>query len=282
MRPFMIRSIAKQLPEQCDYLIAVHFNPAHCLPQLASLFDKQPKTAIVATDFDPHWAWFGRGANTLFVSSDDGQTKALECGYKKHQIYKLPLIPTEQITYRKPSAKTPSRLRLGIVSGQDGSNPKQILNLLNVLAAFPNASTIDVSLFCGTNTQLKKQLNDQADRYAPLNLEVLGYTENLKSRFHLYDLMLIRTSPGILSECVCAGVPVIGFDWSAHELYQQHFIKVHEIGFASKVIAELQNYLDRLFTQPQALIDLQDNVAFLRRQNDPSAMLTHLLQGEAI
>ncbi|MFK7861537.1 MAG: hypothetical protein AB8B64_22155 [Granulosicoccus sp.] len=280
MRPSMMCSIADQLPEQCDYLIAVHFHPAHLLPQLAEKFIKPPKTAIVATDFDPHWAWFGTGANAMYVSSAAGHEKALISGYEKHQIYTLPLIPTEKIAYRKPANTPPSRLRIGIVAGQDGSNPKQILNLLGVLAMLPNAGCIDVSLFCGTNSQLKKQAESEFDHFWPLKLDVHGYTEDLRSHFHHYDLMLIRTSPGVLSECVCAGVPVVGFDWSAHERYQQSFIQMHEIGFSSKVLSELQDYLCRLFTQPQTLLDMQRNVARLRHQNDSNAMLTHLLQLE--
>lgn len=278
MRPFMIRSIGKQLPDHCDYLVAVHFNPAHCLPHLARQFKKPPKTAIVATDFDPHWAWFGSGANAIFTLSNQGHEKALESGYQKHQIYPLPLIPTERITYRKPSNSTPTRIRIGIVSGQDGSNPKHILGLLDMLASLPDAKNKDVSLFCGTNERLKKRVDSQLEQYAPLNLETVGYTKNLKSQFHHYDLMLIRTSPGILSECICAGVPVVGIDWSAHEHFQTHFIHKHKIGFSSKAITELKAYINGLFIQPSVLLSLQENVAKLRLQNDTDAMLTHLLQ----
>lgn len=278
MRPFMIRSIAKQLPEHSDYIIAVHFNPTQHLPQLAKLFSIPPKTAIVATDLDPHWAWFGCNADAMYVSSEAGHKKALISGYQPHQIFTLSLIPTEKIAYRTPSNKSPSRKKLGIVSGQDGSNPRQIQDLLGTLADLPHATEMDVTVFCGTNTNLHNRLTNDIDLYAPLSLDVQGYTDNLKSHFHHYDLMLIRTSPGILSECICAGVPVIGFDWSAHEQYQQQFIQMHDIGFASKAITELRTYVYQLLTQPQILLDLQKNVSRLRRQNDTNAMLTHLLK----
>lgn len=280
MRPFMVRSIKKQLPEQCDYLIAVHFNPAHCLPQLAARFPKPPKTIIMATDFDPHWAWFGCGADAMYVMSDSGKEKALKCGYQSHQIYTLPLIPTGHTEYRSPSIKASPSIQLGLVSGQDGSNPNQILGLLKVLASMPNAADISISVFCGTNIQLLQQVRNLMNDCHPLQLNAQGYTANLKSQFHQFDLMLIRTSPGILSECVSAGVPVVGFDWSAHEHYQQHFIQMHGIGFASRKLKDLQGYLSGLFANPQMLEHLQKNVAWLRKQNDSEAMLTHLLNVE--
>lgn len=282
MRPSMLRTISPQLPEECDYLIAVHFNPAHCLEELAKQFIKKPKTAIVITDFDPHWAWVGGNADSIYTISKEGVQKAKNLGYKEAQIHRLSLVPSQAIPYKTQLAVKAKRekLKIGLVSGQDGSNAAQIKTIIEDLNVISHSSNIELSVFCGKNIGLKNELKTM-DCNKGFVLNVHGYTENLSARFHCFDLMIIRTSPGILSECIMAGVPVLGFQWSAHESYQTQFISKHGIGMASRKTDQILQFIQKLRSNPSKFEELQQTVSKLRERQNNQAFMTHLLTKEA-
>jgi len=278
MRPAMLRSIKPQLPKECDYLIAVHFNPAHCLHELSKEFPVKPKTAIVVTDFDPHWGWLGENADCIYTISETGLQKAKHVGYDKQQIHQLSLVPSQAIPHKKSvHLNKHETLKIGLVSGQDGSNSEQIKNIISVLRDLSSETPIELSVFCGKNTALKQALLAMQNQSMNFTLNVLGYTLNLSSKFYAFDLMIIRTSPGILSECVMAAVPVIGFEWSAHESYQQQFILENKIGTASRNSEEIRAYIRNLIKNPEHLEQLHSKVNELRKRQNNQSFMTHLL-----
>jgi processive 1,2-diacylglycerol beta-glucosyltransferase len=280
MKPSMLRALNKQMPPHCSHLIAVHFNPAQCLKQLAQNFNTPPKTSIVVTDFDPHWAWLGKGADSIFIASEMGRKKALSQGYDDKKITPLTVIPTQSIAYKRAINTENSALKFILVSGQDGSNSQQIMTIINTLDSMATAEGVQLDVYCGTNHGLKRKLELEFRACRHIDLRVHGYTENLKSRFHQADLAIIRTSPGILSECISASVPVLGFEWSAHERYQPDFIHDKKIGLASKNKKEIKHFLESILLDRTTLIALHRNINVLRNSIDNNYLLDQLMSTE--
>lgn len=282
MQPYMVKNISEKMPSHCSHLIAVHFNPAQCIEQLSKKFQQRPKTAIIVTDFDPHWGWLGQSADRIFISSESGRNKALDAGYPHNKITPLTVIPTDKIRYKKQVTQASTPLTLMLVSGKDGSNSRQIINIIEALENLPEANGISLSVYCGTNEKLNQRLVQLGKKCHRITLESHGYTQALKNQFSKADLVLIRTSPGILSECISASVPVLGFEWSAHEVYQTTLIHRHDIGKASKDINTLIYFLKRIITDREELNRLYNNVKKLRHSIDNDHLVHQLLQKETI
>jgi len=279
MRPYMLRQINRQLPDNTSHLIAVHFNPAQVITSLAKQFKERPKTSIVATDFDPHWAWLGRGSDQLFVVSDSGVRRAESIDYQAESLIQLPIVPVPEIRCRITRRRPQTRLKFMLVCGQDGSNRKQIFQIIGLINELAGQSNIELTVVCGKNEKLRNELEKKVVQFQSCRLIVRGYVENIARTFHRFDLMLVRTSPGVLSECVSAGVPVLGFDWTAHESFQATYINQNQLGLASRKSAMQAEFLARAVGDSDYLKSLQENVNTLRRRFDYSIFAQRLVQG---
>lgn len=279
MRPWMVRLIGRELPENTSHLIAVHFNPAQVLKSLANRFSSPPQTSIVVTDFDPHWAWLGEGSDQLFVVSDSGVERARSLGYNEDALTKLQVVPVDEIQHRCTQRQPGSPLNLLLISGQEGSNEAQIVRLVKLVDQLGHKARVKLTVVCGNNDKLRKSIDRLSSDLNAIELDVQGYVANIAQTFHTYDLMLMRTSPGVLSESISAGIPVLGFDWTAHEVYQTTYINEHGLGLASRDAGEHARFLSRVIDDSSFLSQLYQNVDKVREKIDYQGFVQRLVQG---
>lgn len=285
MQPYMLRQIRRQLPDQpIAVLVAVHFNPAQWVNALADSLTGRPRTVIVATDYDPHWSWIGQ-ADAIVVASEGGKLKAQQVGYLPAQLLQLPVLPNEQAVNAQGGTaivrESATRKRVLMVSGQDGSNQKKILALLRGIAALPVATQMTLDVYCGKNAALKQAIEQLAPALGSLELRAHGFVPGLHLKIAAADLMLMRASPQILSECISAGVPVLAFDWSVHEQYQAVLINRENLGVASKQENVILQHLQRMISIKQEYQRYEAGVQSLARGFDAEQLLAHVLPGVA-
>ncbi len=291
MGRYMAVQIRKQIPAGApiDVLVAVHFNPAQVVDRLAETLSERPRAVIVATDYDPHWSWVGK-ADAIVVASDSGERKAQAVGYRAEQVLRLQVLPNEQaigsssLAQDKPvpdATHEPGgqRLKLLMVSGQDGSNPKKILSIIESLDASGIAGHVELDVVCGKNILLKRLLDQRLPQLKNILVRAHGFVPGLHQKIAQADLMIMRASPQILSECISAGVPVVAFDWSVHEVYQAELINSKQLGFASKKTAEVLSCLEKMVTSPAILQRHKSCTRQLAASFDGERLLQHVLQG---
>lgn len=280
MRPYMLHLIARELPENTSHLIAVHFNPAQILKSLAMRFKTPPQTSIVVTDFDPHWAWLGKDSDQLFVVSDSGVKRARSIGYNDKSLTKMQVVPVDDIQHKSHPRKANVPWKLLLISGQEGSNGKQIRRLIKIADQLGSNTDIELTVICGNNIKLKKSIEEMRKDIHSLDLNIAGYVDNIAKTFHRFDLLLVRTSPGVLSECISAGVPVLGFDWTAHEVFQTEYIKQNRLGIASRDSNLQTDFLRKVINDSEYLAQLQRNVNKVRQNIDYSGFVQRLVHGD--
>lgn len=285
MSRYMIGQIRKQIPADSpiDLLVAVHFNPAQGVRRISKNLPGCPRTVIVATDYDPHWSWIGE-ADAIVVASESGEKKALAVGYRPEQVLRLEVLPNEQAC-AAPSPDSQvfaegGRFRMLMVSGQDGSNPKKILAIVEALDRSAVADKITLDVVCGKNAALKQLLDARLNALKKLVVRVHGFVPGLHQKIAQSHLIIMRASPQILSECISAGVPVVAFDWSVHEQYQAEMINRQQLGFASKNTSAVLAYLQEMVTSSSTWQRHKSCTVQLAATFDADRLLQHVLQGE--
>lgn len=287
MRRYMLRQIKKQLPGNVpiDLLIAVHFNPAQIVAALAAELPDPPRTVILATDYDPHWSWIGGSADAIIVASQSGKNKALTKGYHPNQILELQVLPNEQTVpgnvqvQDAPLVDNPFRLLM--VSGQDGSNSRKILSIIENIDRADIAGKVSLDIYCGKNEELKKAVDALSGKLRSLKVQAHGFVVGLHQNIARANLILLRASPQVLSECISAGVPVIAFDWSVHEKYQAEMINREQIGFASKDKQQVLAHLIEIVGSAKAYELHQAKVKALAATFNRDVLLEHILFSSA-
>lgn len=291
MRGYMLGQIKKQLPAntRIDVLVAVHFNPAQLVAELADSLPDRPRAVILATDYDPHWSWIGQ-ADAIVVASEAGRSKALARGYRPQDILQLQVLPNERSNLPRnvvsPVRDHSAPLRLLMVSGQDGSNSAKILAILEGIDTLEGihksrvAKQVSLDIYCGRNEALKKAVETQAAKLSALAVRAHGFVPGLHEKIAQADLVLMRASPQILSECISAGVPVLAFDWSVHEQYQAVLINREQIGIATKDIHKILAQLVAMVGTPSAYATCKAKVNALADTFDSETLLAHLLCAE--
>lgn len=279
MRRYMLHLISRELPKNTSHLIAVHFNPAQILKSLAMKFNSPPQTSIVVTDFDPHWAWLGKETDQLFVVSDSGVNRARSIGYTDKTLTKMQIVPVEELQHKSVMRKANAPWKLLLIAGQDGSNGRQIHRLVEIIGRIGSNTDIELTVICGKNEKLKHSMEQMKQGIQTIDLKINGYVDNVAQTFHNYDLMLVRTSPGVLSECISAGVPVLGFDWTAHEVFQTTYIEQNGLGIASRDSNQQTEFLCKVIGDTEYLDRLQRNVAKVRKKIDYCNFVQRLVNG---
>lgn len=288
MSAYMTGQIRKQIrtDSAIDLLVAVHFNPAQCVRRLARTLPGNPRTVIVATDYDPHWSWIGE-ADAIVVASASGQEKALAAGYRPEQVMRLEVLPNEQACRASSTVASPQsapegddRFRMLMVSGQDGSNPKKILAIVEALDRSGIAEKITLDVVCGKNEALKQWLDARLPALKKLSVRAHGFVTGLHQKIAASDLIIMRASPQVLSECISAGVPVVAFDWSVHEQYQAELINGKQLGFASKNTDAVLDCLQEMVLSPTTWQRHRSCTQTLAASFDAERLLQHVLHGE--
>lgn len=288
MARYMMGRIKKQLPNDgpIDLLVAVHFNPAQIVKDIAVTLPGAPRAVILATDYDPHWSWIGI-ADAIVVASDAGAKKALQVGYAPQQVLQLNVLPNEQALRQRGSAAVAADdglFRLLMVSGQDGTNSAKILSLIERIDGTSIANKVTLDIYCGRNEALRVAVEKRAATLNNLQVRAHGFVVGLHERIALAHLIIMRASPQVLSECISSCVPVMAFDWSVHEQYQATLINRENIGFATKDQELLLERLLEAVNTPARYAHYRQNVNALAETFDANALLDHLFHagGESV
>lgn len=285
MARYMIGRIKKQLPNDgpIALLVAVHFNPAQIVKDIARTLPGAPRAAILATDYDPHWSWIGI-ADAIAVASDAGAKKAFQVGYAPHQVLQLNVLPNEQALRQRESTASiedNGLFCLLMVSGQDGTNSAKILSIIERIDGTSIANKVSLDIYCGRNEALRLAVEKRAATLSTLQVRAHGFVVGLHERIARAHLIILRASPQVLSECISSGVPVLAFDWSVHEQYQATLINRENIGFASKDQDLLLERLLEAVTTPARYAHYRQRVHALAETFDANTLLDHLFQARA-
>ena len=212
--------VHQQCPEQPDIIIALHHISAHCLEGLAASYAVRPRTLTYISDYEPHWFWIAK-SDMYVVASRKAQARLLLAGAEPTSIFVRQFLhakkPCADKALRKLEGAKPFKVL--IAGGADGARSKKIIAILEALESLclsaPNRS-IHVTVVCGKNYRLQRKL--QRVSLTSVDLRIDGFIENFPDTLQESDLAVVRAGPQTVTEAVFAKVPVVIFDWYAHEL----------------------------------------------------------------
>ena len=254
LRPLALRWLRSQLPTPPDALVAVHFGAAQYLEPLARSFSERPRTAVVVTDYVPHWAWFAK-ADAYVVPSAFAVERSSASGMSPSTVIALPVLPCQRPPTQALQRKQlrPERFLVVAVAGSDGTSEERLTRILLELDARDIATRLTVDVVCGRGDSLHRAMTQLAPRLERLELRPLGFVHDLPSRLAAADLALLRASPQALTEALAAGTPVAAFDWHVHEEPNARLVESLGGGVASRSPRTIADALDRAFTESSVL-----------------------------
>lgn len=255
----LARSVLGRVEHGPDLLIATHFAAAQILDTVATRLPRRPVTLIVASDYRPHRAWFGK-ADALIVSRDPGLARARHFVSGDPQVIASTLLPCHPAMPRTSTPGREAQLRILVVMGAEGTSGNRLIRLLRAVSKRPWSTLLHIEIVCGRNERLQEKLR-------ALNVgQVMGYVTDLPQRLAAADICLLRASPLVMTEALAAGTAVLAFDWHAHEAANAQLIEQWTCGRASKSIDELVDILQDWVRRPQHLRSAQQAAGRLATQ----------------
>ncbi len=252
-------SALRQIEHSPDLLIATHFAAAQILDTVASRLPRRPVTLIVASDYRPHLAWFGK-ADALIVSRDPGLARAHHFLSGDQRVITSTLLPCLPAMPRTLAPRHTEPLRILVVMGAEGTSGKRLMRLLRAVAKRPWSASLEIEIVCGRNERLQEKLRALSVG------QVTGYVTDLPQRLAAADICLLRASPLVMTEALAAGTAVLAFDWHAHEAANAQLIEQWGCGRASKSVHELVEILQDWVHSPQQLRSAQQAAQCLAKQ----------------
>lgn len=244
LRPMVLRRCARAITERPDLIVATHFVGAQFAREIAARFDPPVRTIIVASDYEPHAAWFG-DADVTIVSNPLGVRRARLHGTPERTIFPVELLPAAPAPARAtPRTSRGATLWICAVMGADGTSAGRLLRVLEQLErTWPEHGSVDVEVICGRNEGLRSRLSRATVAYRRVRVHAVGFVNDVQSRLACADVALLRASPLVLTEAVGQGTPVLAFDWHAHEGAVEKLIARWDCGSASRSPAAIARQL---------------------------------------
>jgi UDP-N-acetylglucosamine:LPS N-acetylglucosamine transferase len=251
-RPFALRWLRSRVSTAPDFLVAVHFGAAQCVGALARSFRVPPRTAIIVTDYEAHWAWLGE-ADVYVVASASAEARLREAKVADERIFRLPLLPSRAPERVEGAAGAPTdgKVRILAIAGQDGTSASRLTEVLRHLDATPEAASTIVEVICGRGESLHAAMSKLARSCKSLELNVHGFVDDVPARLARADLALLRAGPQSITEALLAGKPVIAFDWHVHEAANARLLEELGCGMGSRKPQVAARELARLVRDPE-------------------------------
>jgi 1,2-diacylglycerol 3-beta-galactosyltransferase len=169
-----------------------------------------PLTIVVTDLVDLHWAWIYREANCYIVPTVEARRAVLERGIPPHMV-KLVGVPVGLAFSACKESKLGSRTKLGLnpksftvlmLGGSEGTG--QIYDY--ALAISEAKLDLQLIIIAGRNQALKRKL----ERIEfTTSAKVYGFVNNMPELMHSADLIITRAGPGIVSEALACGLPIL-------------------------------------------------------------------------
>lgn len=247
LRPIVVRRCVRAISRRPDLIVATHFVPAQFMREIAEHFDPAPSTLTIASDYEPHGAWFGN-ADLTIVSDPLGVECARARGVPAERLFPVPLLPARPAPAPEPQ-RNPRRgreLRVCAVMGADGTSAGRLFAVLRDLERrAPGGARIRIEVICGRNERLRARLVAVACRFRRVAVTAAGFVADVPGRLADADVALIRGSPLVLTEALAAGVPVLAFDWHAHEAAVAELLERWNCGYASRRPGQIASQMIR-------------------------------------
>ncbi len=281
------RAATRRVEGEPDLLVATHFVAAQVIEAVAAGLARRPSTIIVATDYRPHRAWFGK-ADVLLLARDDGIESAMTARPSGQAIATTPLLPClpcHPRTSRASGESSRDRLQLIVVMGADGTSGGRLLGLLGALVCRPWSGRLHLEVVCGRNDRLARAVARWAQGDGPAKgddasrctVEVLGHVSDLPQRLADADICLLRASPLVITEALAAGTPLLAFDWAAHEEANARLIERWGCGRASRSIDAVVDTLETWTTREESLAQVRAGARRMADQTFGIAQMERLL-----
>lgn len=274
LRERLTRSVVARITDPPDLVIATHFAGAQILEAVSSHLPTRPATAIVATDYRPHRAWFAP-ADILMVSRESGLARASQSGEAIKRIIAVTLLPCLPTAPRPAADPKRHRVRVVAVMGAEGTSGQRLARFLQALSRKPWSTQLDLEVVCGHNERMRDHIlslrlaKHPAGQEGPggmIRLTATGYVTDLPQRLACADLCLMRASPLAMTEALAAGTPILAFDWHPHEAANAQLLERWECGWASKSIPQLVAILQDCVRRESHLLNARVNAGRLAQE----------------
>lgn len=271
MRPIVVRRCVRAIRQRPDVIVATHFTPGQFMREIAAHFDPPPRTITVASDYEPHRAWFGN-ADLTIVSDPLGVQRARMYGIATSRLLPVPLLPagpSAQYVEDKPRGHRDS-IRLCAVMGADGTSAGRLLAVLDGIEraardAVGAPPRFRVDVICGRNRRLRGRIMARASVYEYVHVNAVGFVDDVPTRLAAADIALLRASPLVLTEAAGQGVPILAFDWHSHESAAVSLLAQWGSGYASRRPADIATIALHWARNPDELAIIRRNAGCVAR-----------------
>lgn len=196
--------------ERIDSVICTHIFAGFIVTDMKGKYGIQLNTAFVATDYTCHPGTGDIDVDRWFIPHHKLSAEFEDKNIPESSIISTG-IPVSQKFYRSTPRSTAAkrlsipkdRRHLVISCGSMGCGPlKRIIKLLSEY----EQSIFDISVICGTNQRLYRQLKEQ---YKDIpNIHIRGYVKNMSLLLDSADLLLTKPGGITTTEAFIKGLPM--------------------------------------------------------------------------
>jgi len=201
-----------------------------------------PIFATVVTDYgDAHPMWFHKDSEVTYIPSEPVRTIAIKFGMKnsKLKVYGLALRrdfwddKTDRFGKREKLGLSVSKPVILLMGGGDGMGNLELISeaVARHISKELGPNGAKLVIVCGNNWKLKASL---ANHTWPVDVEVLGFTDNISEWMEASDILVTKAGPGTVAEAFVKSLPMIIFAYlPGQEEGNMQFVVDNDLGIYS-------------------------------------------------
>lgn len=247
---------------QYDTVICTHVFSAIILTHLLKHHKLNVNTAFVATDYTYYPGMEACDLDSYFIADESLIEEYVKCGIPRCRIIPTGIPVSRDFLKKEEKEEAKKRLQINkrshhllVMCGSMGCGP--IRTLMKHLVKGLTEDT-EISVICGTNKRLYKQLSDRYGKNR--NVHIVGYTDRVSLYMDSADLYLTKPGGISVTEAAAKHLPMLFINAVAgcEQYNMDFFIRRHAAvtaGFpkllAQKAVHLLGSDADRKFMEKQ-------------------------------
>lgn len=220
----------------------------------------------VVTDFEAHYAYVSKEVDLYITGSDFTNESLMEKGIDQDRIKNLG-IPIHPKFYKPSGVVKPADAPFTVLlmGGSMGLDPmkKAFLNLLNM--------DRDMKLYvvCGTNKTLKAELDKLVElSNSRLDIEVLGFTDNIHELMELSDVIVTKPGGLTVSESLIKKLPmIVPYFIPGQEAENLDFLTLVNIAVEVRDVKRISKIVTYLMDHPIRLEGMKKEIEYISRNH---------------
>lgn len=220
----------------------------------------------IVTDFKAHYAYIDKHVDAYITGSEYTKQSLLEKNIESNKVfsYGIPIKKDFLYTNLNVSKAYSDYFTILLMGGSMGL--KSIGKILKKLTL--NRNNIKVIVVCGSNSSLKKELEDKYSclEFENIKIDILGYTKEIPKLMEMSNVIITKPGGLTTSEAIVKKLPmIIPFVIPGQEQENMEFLVKSGAAIEVDDLKDLNVIVNRLIDDPVILKRMQQNMSKLSK-----------------